>query len=99
MMLNVVLSHSVEIDTLVIVFVRSVVGFRSGCVTSMVSIDFSLARIIAFLVAFGWYDSACSHNCFMVGLICVLKSKIFSLKCSPLYSVMYKKMNSSLLDS
>ena len=49
MMFNVVLSPSVEMDKLVIVFVRSVVGFRSGCVAFVVWIGFSLARTNFFL--------------------------------------------------
>ena len=51
-------------------------------------------------MAFGRYDSACTYSCLLVGLICVLISRMFSvLKRSPLYSVMSKKVSSSLLDS
>ena len=49
MMFNVMLSLSVEIDRLVIVFVRSVVEFGGGCVAFVVSIGFSLAPPSFFL--------------------------------------------------
>ena len=48
-MFNDVLSPSVEMDRLVIVSVRSVVGFGSGSVAFVVSIGFSLAHTNFFL--------------------------------------------------
>ena len=48
----------------------------------MFSVEFVLRKglvspfAMAFLVAGGWYDETCTYSCLLVGLICVLTSRI-----------------------
>ena len=72
----------------------------------MDSVEFVLRKrlaspfAMAFLVAGGWYDEACTYSCLLVGLICVLTSRIpVEVNFSPLYTVTSRNVTSVLLAS